>query len=75
MLTLWRWSLQRSSKPDGLAEDVPSLENQQKGFEHPDVKQGPFHPLLEANIAGFAHWYANQMLRSLDAPQDIKKEL
>ncbi|MFT6119904.1 MAG: phenylpropionate dioxygenase-like ring-hydroxylating dioxygenase large terminal subunit [Yoonia sp.] len=58
-----------------LAKDVPALENQQKGFAHPDAKQGPFHPLLEANVAGFAHWYANHMLRSLDALQDLKKEL
>lgn len=57
-----------------LAEDVPALENQQKGFAHSDAMQGPFHPLLEANVAGFAHCYANQMLQSLDAPQDLKKE-
>lgn len=44
-----------------LAEDVPALENQQRGLAHPDAQQGRFHPLLEANVAAFAHWYADQM--------------
>jgi phenylpropionate dioxygenase-like ring-hydroxylating dioxygenase large terminal subunit len=57
-----------------LAEDVPALENQHKGLTHPDARQGPVHPLLEANVAGFAHWYSDQMQRALHASTDHRKE-
>ncbi len=45
-----------------LAEDVPALEKQRQGLAAPHARQGPFHPLLEANVAAFAHWYAEQMI-------------
>jgi phenylpropionate dioxygenase-like ring-hydroxylating dioxygenase large terminal subunit len=44
-----------------LAEDIPALENQHRGFSSPHAKQGRFQPLLEPNVAGFAKWYATQM--------------
>lgn len=44
-----------------LAEDIPALENQQRGFACPDATQGRFQPLLEANVAAFADWYAGRM--------------
>lgn len=52
-----------------LAEDIPALENQQKGLAHPDAQQGRFQPLLESNVAGFAQWYANLLLGILSGPQ------
>ena len=45
-----------------LAEDVPALENQQRGLASPAAKQGRFQPLLEPNVASFAHWYAGRMM-------------
>ncbi len=48
-----------------LAEDIPALETQHLGFAHPDAQQGHFQPLLEANVAGFARWYANKMIETL----------
>lgn len=45
-----------------LAEDIPALEAQHRGLAHPDARQGPFQPLLEPNVAGFARWYATQMI-------------
>lgn len=47
-----------------LAEDIPALVNQHRGFSSPDAKQGRFQPLLEPNVAGFAHWYSTQMIAS-----------
>lgn len=44
-----------------LAEDVPALENQQRGLANPDAKPGRFQPDLEPNVAGFARWYARMM--------------
>ncbi len=45
-----------------IAEDIPALENQQRGLNSPFARQGRFSPLLEANVASFAHWYAGQMI-------------
>jgi len=45
-----------------LAEDIPALVNQQKGMSNPDAQQGRFQPLLEPNVAHFAHWYAEAMI-------------
>jgi phenylpropionate dioxygenase-like ring-hydroxylating dioxygenase large terminal subunit len=45
-----------------IAEDIPALENQQRGLNSPFAEQGRFSPLLEANVASFARWYAEQML-------------
>ena len=47
-----------------LAEDIPALENQQRGLASPAAKQGRFQPLLEPNVAKFAAWYAQQMMES-----------
>lgn len=44
-----------------LAEDIPALENQHRGLCSPDARQGPFQPLLEANVAAFARWYAGRI--------------
>ena len=44
-----------------IAEDIPALENQQRGLNSPFAQQGRFSPLLEANVASFARWYAEQM--------------
>lgn len=44
-----------------LAEDIPALENQQKGMLCPDAKAGRFQPNLEPNVASFARWYASLM--------------
>ncbi len=44
-----------------LDEDIPALVNQHRGLSNPDARQGPFQPLLESNVAGFANWYARQM--------------
>jgi phenylpropionate dioxygenase-like ring-hydroxylating dioxygenase large terminal subunit len=55
-----------------LAEDIPALANQQRGLSNPDAQQGPFHPLLEANVAAFTSWYATQILMNTpntEAPQ------
>ncbi|MEM7440011.1 MAG: aromatic ring-hydroxylating dioxygenase subunit alpha [Pseudomonadota bacterium] len=48
-----------------LAEDIPALEIQYHGLAHPDARQGFFHPTLEPNVAGFARWYATQMIEAL----------
>ncbi len=45
-----------------LAEDVSALENQQRGLNSPFARQGRFSPTLEANVASFAKWYAQQFL-------------
>ena len=44
----------------GLEEDIPALINQQCGLASPDSSQGRFQPHLEANVASFARWYADQ---------------
>ncbi|MFK7937800.1 MAG: aromatic ring-hydroxylating dioxygenase subunit alpha [Roseovarius sp.] len=44
-----------------LAEDIPALENQQRGLAHPDARPGRFQPDLEPNVASFARWYAGMM--------------
>ena len=45
-----------------IDEDIPALENQQKGLNSPLAKQGRFCESLEPNVANFAFWYANQVL-------------
>jgi phenylpropionate dioxygenase-like ring-hydroxylating dioxygenase large terminal subunit len=45
-----------------LDEDIPALENQQRGLASPDARQGRFSPGLEPNVAAFARWYAGRML-------------
>ncbi|WP_282607698.1 aromatic ring-hydroxylating dioxygenase subunit alpha [Pelagibius sp. Alg239-R121] len=45
-----------------IAEDIPVLENQQRGLNSPFAVQGRFSPHLEANVAAFAKWYAGEML-------------
>ncbi len=44
-----------------LDEDIPALEKQHQGLSSPHALQGPFQPLLEANVAAFAAWYAAQL--------------
>ena len=44
-----------------LDEDLAALENQQSGMACPDAMQGRFQPDLEANVASFAHWYAQHI--------------
>jgi phenylpropionate dioxygenase-like ring-hydroxylating dioxygenase large terminal subunit len=41
-----------------LEEDIPALENQQRGLACPDARTGALHPLLEPNLTKFATWYA-----------------
>ncbi len=45
-----------------IEEDIPALENQQRGLSAPDAMQGRFQPMLEANVARFAAWYAGKLL-------------
>lgn len=45
-----------------IDEDIAALENQQRGLASPDAAQGRFQPLLEANVARFAAWYADKLL-------------
>jgi len=47
----------------GIEEDIPALVNQQRGLASSDARQGRFQPHLEANVASFAKWYADQWLR------------
>ncbi|MEM7346198.1 MAG: aromatic ring-hydroxylating dioxygenase subunit alpha [Chloroflexota bacterium] len=47
---------------EAIDEDIPALENQQQGLNSPFARQGPFSALLEANVASFANWYAQQLL-------------
>lgn len=44
-----------------LAEDIPALENQQRGLASPRATQGRFQPDLEPSVASFARWYARVM--------------
>ena len=44
-----------------LEEEIEALVNQQKGLSSPDARSGRFQPDLEANVASFAKWYAQQM--------------
>lgn len=44
-----------------LDEDIPALENQQRGLASPDARRGVLHPLLESNVAAFARWYETKM--------------
>lgn len=48
-----------------LAEDIPALENQQRGLRSPAASQGRFQPLLEPNVASFARWYADRMTEAV----------
>ena len=45
-----------------IEEDVPALENQQRGLSTPHAQQGQLHPLLEGSIGTFGTWYARRML-------------
>ena len=45
-----------------IEEDIPALENQQKGLSSLFSRQGRFSPHLEANVAAFAKWYAEELL-------------
>ncbi len=47
-----------------IDEDIPALESQHLGLKSPDATTGVLHPLLEANVARFAAWYAQQMNRA-----------
>ena len=47
-----------------IEEDIPALENQQAGLRSPYAAQGRFSPLMEANVASFAKWYANRLINS-----------
>ena len=47
---------------DALDEDIAALENQQKGLHKSPSIQGQFSPLMEANVANFAQWYANKLI-------------
>ncbi|MGH1540730.1 MAG: aromatic ring-hydroxylating oxygenase subunit alpha [Arenicella sp.] len=46
-----------------IAEDIPALEMQQRGLSSAFAEAGRFSPLLEANVAAFAKWYAEQLLQ------------
>lgn len=50
-----------------IDEDIPALENQQRGLASPHARQGRFSPLLESNVATFARWYAARMLSPNEA--------
>lgn len=45
-----------------IEEDIPALENQHRGLQSGATRQGPFQPLLEANVVAHTHWYASQLL-------------
>ncbi len=45
-----------------LAEDVPALENQQRGMASPFAQPGRYSVLMEPNVAAFAAWYAGRLL-------------
>ena len=45
-----------------LDEDIPALINHQRGLNSPYAKPGRFSPLMEANVASFAQWYAREMV-------------
>ena len=47
---------------NGIEEDIHALVNQQRGLASSDACQGRFQPQLEANVASFAKWYADQLL-------------
>ena len=47
----------------GMEEDIPALVNQHHGLASSDACQGRFQPHLEANVASFARWYADQWSR------------
>ena len=47
-----------------IDEDIPALENQQRGLKSADAQPSLLHPLLESNVAAFATWYADAMNRS-----------
>ena len=47
-----------------IEEDIPALINQQNGLRSSYAEQGRFSPLLEANVACFAKWYAKKLLYS-----------
>lgn len=49
-----------------LNEDIPALENHQRGLNSPFAKPGRFSPLMEPNVASFAHWYARQLTTEQD---------
>ena len=48
-----------------LDEDIPALENQQRGLASPDARQGRFSATLEPSVAAFANWYARKLLQAI----------
>tara|TARA_B100000131_G_C18123813_1_gene613923 strand:- start:2885 stop:4042 length:1158 start_codon:yes stop_codon:yes gene_type:complete len=56
-------SLQYYHRMDAaIQEDIVALENQQEGLNSFFALQGRFSPLLEANVAAFAKWYAKKLI-------------
>jgi len=47
-----------------LEEDLVALQNQFAGLSSPEARQGPFSPNLEHNVAAFANWYSEKILKS-----------
>lgn len=45
-----------------IEEDIPALENQQKGLTSPDARSGYLCTTHEPAVAAFARWYAGTML-------------
>ncbi len=50
-----------------IEEDIPALENQQAGLRSPYATQGRFSPLLEANVAAFARYYAETLINKTNS--------
>lgn len=50
-----------------IDEDIPALENQQKGFASPEAKSGYLCTTHEPSVAKFARWYAGVMLGTANA--------
>jgi len=46
-----------------LEEDLVALQNQFAGLSSPEARQGPFSPNLEHNVAAFANWYSEKILK------------
>ena len=44
-----------------IDEDIPALENQQRGLNSPLTKAGRFCESLEPNVANFGFWYATEI--------------
>ncbi|MEQ9488703.1 MAG: aromatic ring-hydroxylating dioxygenase subunit alpha [Alphaproteobacteria bacterium] len=46
-----------------IDEDIPALENQQRGLASPEARSGYLSPSHEPAVAAFARWYAATMLK------------